>query len=684
MTFTLFIRKAAYKAYRLGRNALFRFKDSLLTSYGGLPPKTGALRAFPIPLSHSAPSTVQQAALDTLLAHEFNFLGSGPFRPDLAAGQPSAINPANRQNASRIASLLSPDYSRIDWHGDPKSGHHWQPDTWQGAITYGSAGEEILLPWTLSRMQHLPFLAKCWMTSADTTQKEEIMAEFQNQILDFCAANPPRWGVNWASPMDVSIRAINWLVAYDLLIAGGADFAPSFLTAFKSSLMDHGRFIYQFREWHPVLRNNHYLSDLAGLIFITGHLPENALTQRWLAFSAEAFLQEIFAQFHPDGSNFEASTCYHMLSSELALLGLTVLFSLPLAERQVLQNVFQSAQSDVLFPHKLFELVKNIQLFITDTLSAEGEALQIGDNDSSRILKLQTAFWTGNKPESPRNFQPLQRQIDAFLAHYDQWNTLASPASQKTPLATLIRSGVDDKYQLTPHKHHPSAWVAYPGLGLYLYRNELYRLSVRCGPVGQSGIGGHAHNDQLSITLHIQNQPVIVDPGSYCYTSDPQTRMVYRSTAYHNTLAITGQEQNLISPPEKMIFRMLNRSEASGHMEGPQTFTGRQLGYGSPHTRTLQTFPDRVEIQDSLDLNTEKELHFHLSPWVESVSRLAKNNWIITCSEFTLTLRMEGVGRSALRPYNYSPEYGQLQETKELVFITEAQDIRCTLAITEK
>ena len=35
--------------------------------------------------------------------------------------------------------------------------------------------------------------------------------------------------------------------------------------------------------------------------------------------------------------------------------------------------------------------------------------------------------------------------------------------------------------------------------GLYVWRNEDEYFSLRCGPIGQNGIGGHSHYDQLSI-----------------------------------------------------------------------------------------------------------------------------------------------------------------------------------------
>ncbi len=87
------------------------------------------------------------------------------------------------------------------------------------------------MPWTLGRMQQLPYLARCWADPAirekldsSTSGSDLLPKEFQNEILDFIAANPPRWGVQWASPMDAAIRAINWLAAYDIFSASGYNF----------------------------------------------------------------------------------------------------------------------------------------------------------------------------------------------------------------------------------------------------------------------------------------------------------------------------------------------------------------------------------------------------------------------------------------------------------------------------
>ncbi|MBG0788793.1 MAG: alginate lyase family protein, partial [Anaerolineaceae bacterium] len=607
MTIRTLILKAINKGYKLSRDGLLRLHDGLLASYGRPKVNADALQALQsadlTPFQSAAPAQ-DLAAIQNILAHRFNFLGSGWITSVVRNNEPPLLNLTNRTVARQASALLSQGYQRLDWQSDPKSDHRWLATIWHSAVRYGKSGEEILMPWTLGRMQQLPFLARCW---ADPTIRAELDSstsgpdllpnEFQNEVLDFIAANPPHWGVQWASPMDAAIRAINWLAAYDILTANGYSFPEPFLHYFQSSLWDHARFIWRHQEWDPVLRNNHYLADLSGLIVIAAHFPTSRRMQRWLRISTRRLIREIHSQFNPDGSTTEAATCYHLLSSELVTLALSALFSLPSTQRRSLQQALGSNQENTLFPAGLYQHLKHIQQFMDDVIMEDGQALQVGDNDSGRILKLESHFWAETEPSPlPRHFAPLQNRMRSLLEHFDAWNQLDRPHNETSPVILILQDSLPSN---SPCPQPIQGWRAYPGMGLYLFRNDNYALSIRCGPIGQNGIGGHAHNDQLSLTLHVHGQPVIVDPGSYCYSSDPQTRMAFRSTASHNTLSVHGLEQNTISPPEKMLFKMIDLSRAKGEIVDETTFTGAHWGFGKGHTRSVRALPAEIEIEDA-------------------------------------------------------------------------------------
>ena len=134
---------------------------------------------------------------------------------------------------------------------------------------------------------------------------------FRNQVLDFVATNPPRYGVNWRSTMEVAIRVANWILAYDLLRTYGAEWDREFERVFLRSVVEHGRHIAANLERSPAWRNNHYLANLAGLVFVAAHLPPNPERARWWRTAAAGLAGEIEHQFLPDGAHFEASTGYH-------------------------------------------------------------------------------------------------------------------------------------------------------------------------------------------------------------------------------------------------------------------------------------------------------------------------------------------------------------------------------------
>ena len=124
-------------------------------------------------------------------------------------------------------------------------------------------------------------------------------------------------------------------------------------------------------------------------------------------------------------------------------------------------------------------------------------------------------------------------------------------------------------------------------------------LAVTNGAVGTKGFGNHKHNELLSFEYHCDGAPVIVDPGSFCYTSDFAARNLFRGTAYHNTIVVDGIEQNEINP--EWIFRMFEKAnpEHLGFAEDGDwvEYRGRHHGY--------ERLDRRVTHERSLRLNRE-------------------------------------------------------------------------------
>ncbi|MBX6366436.1 MAG: hypothetical protein IRZ04_00565 [Rhodospirillales bacterium] len=329
------------------------------------------------------------------------------------------INDANLAESRRIWRLIDdPDYCPIDWQVDFRSGFIWGEKLWSNDIRVGAARwADVKVPWELARMQHLATLAWAYALARDgdrdAAPAEAYCRAFRNQILDFIATNPPRFGVNWMTAMDVAIRAANWVVAYDLFRVAGASFDEPFESVLKRSLLEHGRHILANLEKYPEGRGNHYLADIAGLLFIATALGE----RRWLEFGERELLAETRYQFGEDGGNFEASTCYHRLSAEMV--------------------AFATALRRIRDPDHLDRIAAMAE-FTRWITKPNGRVPQIGDNDSGRFLKLHPLFkvmtaaeakaryanldhWSGLPDEAPYldedflDHRPLVALIDAVL-----------------------------------------------------------------------------------------------------------------------------------------------------------------------------------------------------------------------------------------------------------------------------
>jgi len=188
------------------------------------------------------------------------------------------------------------------------------------------------------------------------------------------------------------------------------------------------------------------------------------------------------------------------------------------------------------------------------------------------------------------------------------------------------------------------------------------------GIVGTKGFGNHKHNDLLSFEYHHDGAPVIVDPGSYVYTSDFDARNLFRSTRSHNTLSVDEAEQNELRP--EWIFRLFETSNAE-HVRFEDTaecvrYAGRHHGFEHlehkvTHERelTLHKASGAVEIVDRLTGAGTHRLrwHFHLAPGVEAREADAATV-MLTVGSRALRLGIPAGARVSIAAAMYSPSYG--------------------------
>lgn len=457
------------------------------------------------------------------------------------------------------------------WFLDPISGTSW-PDSSTSAFAIdfrGSQGRgDVKYVWEINRLQMLPLLAADCRLNGTTASLTAVEAAIES----WHAANPPYGGINWTSGIEVALRAVSLIFTHALL---GDSLSARRRDEIAAQLAAARRWLRAFPSLHSSA-NNHRIAELAGLILI-------ALASGSPDVSAQRELEtELLRQILPDGTPAEQSPSYGAFTVELALLCRSALgdcgigFSAQVAERLAAFAHYAACLGD--------------------------EALvAAGDDDEGRAISdlAEIGFYSGKigrlagaaatNPAAPRDRKDLR---DALLGG-------AVPASPR-----------QEELITFPYGGH-SLWRG-------RIRDRAVRLSFDHGPLGYLSIAAHGHADALSITLSIDGEPILIDPGTYLYGSGGPWRSWFRGTPAHNTLVIDGESQSRMAGP--FLWSHKAQTRLIEARDTPLLLSAEHDGYrrrhGVLHRRTLAGEQDGWRLTDCL-VGTQPqmaELVFQLAP----------------------------------------------------------------------
>ncbi len=498
------------------------------------------------------------------------------------------------------------DYSSgIRWHYDPANDHEFDAGEFHARVRHSnpSGGYDIKYPWELSRLQHLPRLA----LACRLTGERKYLFALVDQAQDWIRSNPAGFGPNWACTMDIAIRAANLSYAFALVAERYID--ADFAVELVSSLIAHGRFISGHLEWSDELTSNHYLADIAGLAILSCLMaPTVPEAEQWRSFARDELHSEIKEQVYPDGCDFEASTAYHRLVLELLLV----------------PAIFLDRAG---FPvdDSYREILRKMAAFTRDISLPDGSFPLIGDNDSGLLFSLQ--------PRPVARIDYLQALASAYLDD----PALKTPGLEASPeILWFLGSEAVHRFDSLSSTDRPLT-ASYPDGGVWCMRSRSGRdlLTFRLGSVGQEGNGGHAHNDQLAITIWFSGKPVVVDPGTAVYTSDPGKRNSYRATVSHATVSIGDFEQNRFvegnpfALPQEVETKpaILRADEEYSLIKGTMSGYGKWSGDSVRITRRITHARNRRQFEIDDEAEVPEELkhqvvwNFPLAPGLAAVER---------------------------------------------------------------
>ena len=508
------------------------------------------------------------ARADAVLRHEFDLLGSGP----CALGD------------------------RIPWHQDFKSRRVWPLQYSHDIDTYDlSRPSDIKVPWELSRCQHFAGLGQAYWLTGD----ERYAREFAAEVEDWIDSNPWLHGVNWVCAMDVAMRAISWIWGFGFFAGAEACRSPRFRSAMLRSLYLHGGFVSGNIERADV-NGNHYLTDGVGLVFLGTFFARTAQGSSWLRTGRTIVLDEILNQTTPDGVDFEQSVPYHRLVLEGFLTSYLLL-----------------RLNGEAIPADCWQRLERMIEYVAAYTKPDGQAPLHGDADDGRMQQLGT-----------QEINDHRYLVGAGAVIFDRADFKRAAEHFRDDAFWLCGGPAGAaKFDALSSDAEPPSSAAFRDGGIYVMRDRRTHVFIDCAPVGLAGMGGHGHNDILGFELFLDGSNLVTDCGAYVYTASAEWRDRFRSTAFHNTVQVDGEELNRFLDGDMWRLRYdavparVSWSETADEVRLAGGHEGyRRLASPVSHDRefVLRKGRDQLSIVDRLTGAGTRRLvsRFHLDPAV--------------------------------------------------------------------
>ena len=419
---------------------------------------------------------------NTLLAGEFNLLG---YR-GLSFGTP------------------------IDWQLDPVWSRrapmaHWSQIDPLDRTTVGDSK----IAWELSRHQWVVRLAQAFAITGDSRYATAAVSAIQHWI----AANPVGHGLNWASSLEVAFRLIAWTWVLALL-RDSAAMSPAFRTRLLASIHAHASHVRKYLSYY-FSPNTHLTGEALGLFYAGTMFPHFRDAADWRATGARILIEQSRIQISDDGVYFEQSTCYQRYTCEFYMHFLLL-----------------AARSGMAIPNDVHARLSRMIEFLVSIRRPDGSMPLVGDADDGCLMPLVC--------RQPDDFRGVFAVFVAMFRRPD--NAAASGGPAPEVLWLLGPDGLRHISDDTQPLPAPLTSRLFERGGYAVMRSggdrDAHQLIFDVGPLGCHVSSGHGHEDLLSIQCSVFGDRVLIDPGTYGYTAEPEWRNYFRSAAAHSTVTI--------------------------------------------------------------------------------------------------------------------------------------------------
>jgi hypothetical protein len=361
---------------------------------------------------------------------------------------------------------------------------------WKIDIRSSTRLGDVKWTWELARHRHLVVLAR----AAHLAPGDVFLARIEAHVRSWIEQNPPEFGVNWYSNLEIALRAISWLQVL-ALVSDRLD--PSVRAGMVRQLYHSGRHLATDLPYTlSTMRNNHTVGDGLGLFALGAAFGGDPAARRWRWLGDRLLMNQVARQLNPDGSSIEDSVSYHRFVLEM------------LAVRVMLGNPPPSLASGL--------------------MSGANYLMRLG----------------ASAPPYPQ------------FGDWDEGRVLTSSGDPQDLLGTVRLAAAlhgDGAPHVWREEHDEPAW--YAGEGEAAHLDEPVTDGSRVGVLGRTAYGpftvwlkggsakSHEHADLSSVSILFAGGWIVGDPGTGTYNGDASMRTYFRTSIAHDVLRLSGEDQ---------------------------------------------------------------------------------------------------------------------------------------------
>lgn len=434
-----------------------------------------------------------------------------------------------REGIALLGRRFRPADPGFDWLADPESGRLWPLSVLDDSDAVRRARADVKFVWEVNRHQFLVTLARACAYSGDDRYADACM----DMVRRWIAANPPGLGVNWASSLEVAIRALSWIWVLHFLL-GSPVLTASDSRQWLVSLRQHRDHLATHLSTYTD-PTNHLIGEAVGLAVLAIWFPEWADSQHLRTVALDTLQREIERQVAADGVDREQAMSYQRFVLDL-----------------LLQVIVLAERNQIPVPPVLRSRALSMLRAVSILVGPDQRAPRIGDSDDARGLP----FFT----EDLWDFGELLALGAAVLGRSD------GICNSVRPSESALWLGGEVAIRPSEHFSEPEPWLGSALLaegGYAVLRSVVHpredRLVFDCGPLGYPPHASHGHADLLSILVDVGGEELLVDPGTFAYYDESGRRDLFRATRAHNTVEVGGWDQADAFDP----FKWLNLPRAS-------------------------------------------------------------------------------------------------------------------------